>query len=445
MKFLQSNFLVFILVILAVNAAKAQWVPTNGPIEGRTYMLAVGISSAGDTTLYAGTWNGGVFSSTDKGNSWSRIDGWKWWTTDPLGDTGFISSDIIMLTATPNGNGGTCLFALDARSNLFRSLNADTNWTAISLIPSNHNIGLFAVITDTTIYATTDSAVFLSNNLGTSWTKYNNNELASYAIYSLIVMPDGINNARLFATTSEGIFISTNNGVNWTVVNSEARNYYGLVVNHNKITGEANFYATDGRSIFRSTDNGVHWTTAGDFGPDIVIYCLAVSDSVLFAGTDRSGVGYSLDYGKNWMNGNYGFPSSDMRIYMLLVSSNYLYAATSSSVGSSSSVWRRPLSDIVTGIVDNHKENPSEFVLRQNYPNPFNPTTTISFSLPNRVYVSLKIYDSIGREIKALISEELSAGNHTHIWNASDMPSGVYFYRLQTGTFSETKKLILIK
>jgi len=85
------------------------------------------------------------------------------------------------------------------------------------------------------------------------------------------------------------------------------------------------------------------------------------------------------------------------------------------------------------------------YLLGQNYPNPFNPATTISFSVPTQSFVSLKIFDLLGREVVTLVSEMLSAGDHSRSWNASGFPSGVYFYRLQVGSFSETKKLILIR
>jgi hypothetical protein len=86
-----------------------------------------------------------------------------------------------------------------------------------------------------------------------------------------------------------------------------------------------------------------------------------------------------------------------------------------------------------------------EFGLAQNYPNPFNPSTTISFTIPLRSRVTLKIFDVIGREVATLVSDELTAGNYQRQWNASGFPSGVYFYRLQAGTYTDTKRLILLK
>jgi hypothetical protein len=85
------------------------------------------------------------------------------------------------------------------------------------------------------------------------------------------------------------------------------------------------------------------------------------------------------------------------------------------------------------------------YVLGQNYPNPFNPATTISFSVPTQSFVSLKVFDSLGRVVSNLISERMSAGTHARQWDATGLASGVYFYRLLAGSFVETKKLILLR
>jgi len=100
---------------------------------------------------------------------------------------------------------------------------------------------------------------------------------------------------------------------------------------------------------------------------------------------------------------------------------------------------------MLTGVEDNHKQIPTRFALEQNYPNPFNPSTTISFSLPFKSFVSLKVFDALGREVSILLAEELLAGTYSRQWNAAGLPSGVYFSRLQAGSFTETKKLILLR
>ncbi len=88
---------------------------------------------------------------------------------------------------------------------------------------------------------------------------------------------------------------------------------------------------------------------------------------------------------------------------------------------------------------------PHNFFLGQNYPNPFNPTTAIQFSIPKSSFVTLQLADVLGKEIRVLISEQLQAGKYRINWNAEDLPSGVYFYRLKVGNFMNTKKTVLLK
>ncbi len=88
---------------------------------------------------------------------------------------------------------------------------------------------------------------------------------------------------------------------------------------------------------------------------------------------------------------------------------------------------------------------PLKFFLNQNYPNPFNPTTTIQYSLPEGSFVTLKVYDLLGREMRTLVNQRQSAGTKSVEFDAGSLPSGLYLYRLQAGSFKATKKIILIK
>lgn len=88
---------------------------------------------------------------------------------------------------------------------------------------------------------------------------------------------------------------------------------------------------------------------------------------------------------------------------------------------------------------------PSEFSLSQNYPNPFNPTTTISFDVPKNSFVKLKIYDVSGKELAILVNENLNIGSYNYQWDASNFPSGIYFYKLEANDFVDTKRMVLLK
>ena len=88
---------------------------------------------------------------------------------------------------------------------------------------------------------------------------------------------------------------------------------------------------------------------------------------------------------------------------------------------------------------------PGSFSLHQNYPNPFNPVTNISFNIPAKSFVTLKVYDGLGREVSTLLSEELPQGTYSRTWNTEGLASGTYYYRLQAGGSIQTRKLLLLK
>jgi hypothetical protein len=89
--------------------------------------------------------------------------------------------------------------------------------------------------------------------------------------------------------------------------------------------------------------------------------------------------------------------------------------------------------------------SPDQFELMQNYPNPFNPATSITFSLPEKSNVILKVFNSLGEEVAELVNEYMEAGTYTYNFDASKLPSGIYIYTLQTGELFISKKMTLIK
>ncbi len=107
--------------------------------------------------------------------------------------------------------------------------------------------------------------------------------------------------------------------------------------------------------------------------------------------------------------------------------------------------WRFNVNVSPIGITHTGNEVPKKFALMQNYPNPFNPTTIINYELPITNYVSLRVYDVLGKEVVTLVNEKQNAGRYEVDWDATNYPSGVYFYKIAAGDFVETKKMILIK
>lgn len=128
------------------------------------------------------------------------------------------------------------------------------------------------------------------------------------------------------------------------------------------------------------------------------------------------------------------------------------YWRVKSSNGTEESIYSSSAKFNVDGIVevDDNEIQPIVYSLEQNYPNPFNPTTTIKFSLPESHFVSIKIYNMLGQEVRTLVNEQRNEGNHSIIWNGKDnsgnqLASGTYIYRIKAGDFTSTKKMILLK
>lgn len=135
------------------------------------------------------------------------------------------------------------------------------------------------------------------------------------------------------------------------------------------------------------------------------------------------------------------------RIKFTPAASNTLYSGelTINNSDSTLKIALNGISGEVNGITPVSGEIPNTYNLSQNYPNPFNPATYIKFSLPEAGFVKLIIYDIMGREVNTLVSENLKAGSYVADWDASSATSGVYFYKLITDNYTETKRMILVK
>ena len=203
------------------------------------------------------------------------------------------------------------------------------------------------------------------------------------------------------------------------------------------ISGANLFVGTLYGGVFFSSNNGTSWTAVNTGLTNTYVRAFAVSSTNIFAGTD-GGVFLSTNNGTSWTAVNTGLTNTQVRA--LVVSGTNLFVGTSGD-----GVWRRPLSEMTTGVKDNHKQIPTRFVLEQNYPNPFNPSTVISYQLPVNSYVTLKIFDMLGCEVATLVNEEQSAGWKEVQWNASGFASGIYVYRLTADKYNEIRRMIMMK
>ena len=365
---------------------------------------------------------GGVHISTNNGGNWHQ--------------TAFNNENISSIAVSGNKiYAGTFNDPYPSIYCIYISTNNGSNWAQCSL--TGKNILSLTAFGNNVIAGTQFNGVYLSTDNGNTWTQT--------GLYNQSVSSFARTGNYVFAGSQDsGVYISTDNGASWTQTALNDKQVYSLAVNGNSI-----FAGTRFNGIYLSTNNGTAWTQTALNNKDVS--SLSVSGNNIFAVADNSSSGYSSVYlstnnGVNWSEKNQGFKNLRyLHINDLLITDNYIYAGTWKY-----SVWRRSLSEII-GIQTITTETPSTFSLSQNYPNPFNPNTVVRFSLSVVSDVVLKVYDVTGKEVQTLVNERVQAGSYETTFDARQggssrgLNSGVYFYKLTTEDFSETKRMILLK
>lgn len=401
---------------------------TNVPLGGAVNGIAVNGKNIFVCTDF------GIFLSTDDGTSWSAT------SQANLGANAIVAE-------------GEKLFVV--RNGVSLSTDGGISWNAVNNGLPSYSVVFKIAISGTTLFAMVYGSmmmmggwgIFRSTDDGAHWTAVG---LGYLSVYTIAAYSNSAGDTDIFAGTdgglnngylTPGVFLSTDDGISWDSLGLVNVNVRAIAAVHNG-SGDSSIFAGTTNGIFRSTNGGLSWDTVNTGIPDTIVRALAVSPNGtggnnLFAGTD-SGVFLSTNNGDKWTSVNTGFTNTTC-VMVFSVSGTYLFAGTNNGV------WRRPLSEMITEVERLSAVLPMHFSLDQNYPNPFNPATIISFSLPSKSFVSLKVFDIIGKEVATIVSEEMSAGNHSRQWNAANISSGIYFCQMQAGSFVETKKLVLLK
>jgi hypothetical protein len=405
--------------LLVTQISLAQWVLTNGPKDLPIYSFAadgINVYAAADTDGTVAT-GGCVFLSTNNGEDWSNV-------SNGL-NCGAIESLAI---------NDTNIFAGSVEGGVFLSTNMGANWTSVSSGLGNLFVRALLVTPNgtggTNLYAgTMGGGIFISTNNGTNWTSVNAG-LMNLGVSSLDYIQNDEGDIILFAGTGSGVFVSINNGANWTQTALNTNYVQSLT-----ISGE-DIFASTGR-LFLSTDRGALWTDVTTGLSNLPVFALATYENNVFALTNWGNIFLSTNNGADWELINEGI--IDTLVLAIGINDSYIFAS-----GVGEGIWRRPISEMITNI-ENTIELPKTFTIEQNYPNPFNPGTTIKYSVPKLSFVTIKIYDVLGSEVAALVNEEKPIGRYEVTFDATQLPSGVYFYRLQAGSFVQTRKMILLK
>ena len=406
----------------------------------------------------------GILTSTDNGNNWNLSDNY-----------GLIERDVDLIEIC-----GTNIIAVGLDQIIEANITTDegSTWKPIT------SAGIFLSIltlNDNSIIAGTrnipDYGLYRSDNGGIDWYQVNQNTIFEMISTNtgLYAIGDTIINTMPISPKKK-LMKSFNEGISWEILNNGISGYENLTLSNQILFVVKPDYYCD--SLFRSVDNGNSWESV--FSDSVIINSVAQIDSNIFVGTSKNpqsyagkiGLFHSYDNGETWINilpdtevkcliskgpdliiatenkilksSDYGSTFADIsegflgRVNSFKIKSPYLYAAASSGV------WRRPLTEI-TDVNNQFNNDPADYDLAQNYPNPFNPSTTIKYQIPKDGIVTLKIYDILGKEVKTLVNEQKPTGRYEVKFDASELATGVYIYRIKVNDFVSVKKMVLLK
>jgi photosystem II stability/assembly factor-like uncharacterized protein len=273
---------------------------------------------------------------------------------------------------------------------------------------------------------------------------------------------------------------TTNAGANWSTLNTPLAGQHFLFQvffrNANTAILSSSSYTTSIPDILRTSDGGANWSFVYNGTPSQITFKIAdVNSDTMIAVGQAGNILRTNNSGLNWSNltfGSYNLNNITMLNNSLAYAVGQNVIIKTTNTGDNWNVQYAPSSNLqavyflnaqtgwacgtqgklfkttnggTTAINKNGGPVSDKFSLSQNYPNPFNPVTNIKFEMPKSAMVKLVVYDLLGREITTLVNEELSPGIYEVSWVGSNYPSGVYFYLLTTGGFSESKKMVMIK
>lgn len=408
-------FLLLCISFASTSALARQWMPVNNGLSTLTAPSIV----ANAETLYASVYGGGVYKSTDLGDNWVSIS------------TNIGTLQVSDIQLAPYVLAGT-------DSGVYMRV-SDGNWGHFPTTGMENTLVRFLTLTpespDPRLNVGTPGGIF--RQLHTSdWESANNGlvgpalDVRSLTAYESSTVDYGM------AGTADGIYMTFDNYATWQK-KSNGLSGSSLRINKALNLGSSAAVAETDSGLFVTTDLGENWITViptelfttggiGTYpGTGLAIYFFGVKG---FATTNFS---TWIDIGMEGVTGGH--------VLDFATTSAYIYVSTQTG-----GIFRKALTDLTSAGIEPAGQFRG-FNLAQNYPNPFNPATRISYSVLREGFVSLVIYDMLGREVATLVQERQEPGEYFTTWNADGVPSGVYFYRLAAGEYVSTQKMVLMR
>lgn len=392
-----------------------QWTGVN---TGLPVLLAPSIVSNAET-LYVSVYGGGVYKSTDYGDNWTSIN------------TGLNTLQVSAIELAPYVIAGT-------DSGVYIRVD-DSTWGHFPTAGMANTLVRFLTLTPDSpsprLNVGTPDGIF-RQLVTQDWEAANNGLLgAALDIRSLTAYKSSTVNYGITGT-ADGVYMTFDNYATWQ---RKSNGLTGSSLRINKVLNlgsPAAIAATDS-GLFATTDVGENWIS------------VIPSETCMTTGGGNypgTGLGIYVFGAKGFVTTNFSsWDEIDMSgtagglVLDFVTTQNYIFVTTQSG-----GVFRKALSDI-TAVDEQVSDVPHGFSLSQNYPNPFNPATRINYALPVSEHVRLSVYNMLGQEVVRVVDEVQEAGNKTVTFDAGELPSGMYTYRITAGTFTEVKKMVLMK
>jgi photosystem II stability/assembly factor-like uncharacterized protein len=379
--------------------------------------------SLSNPLIYYSTGIQGIHRSEEAGKTWKYVGGV---VTQNLVAIHPKNPDVVFNAQMPNITVFSLWRTFSKGQNWDYILTSSRRFIAIEFDPENFN----------TIYAISHS-LHKSTDLGDTW------QIISVPTgpYSLQINPK--DNSEFYLGTREGVFKSTDGGLNWNYLGLPAGyNITVLISPYNLNTLYASVYDI---GFFKSADAGKTWEERNNGLSSYKFTQLKVNPKIpdqVFIGTEDDGIYHSNNSGSTWYKLEPPFPAQYINAIAIdTIGTGRLLAASMNVNG----VYFLDSISTITSLEYEENDIPKDFKLYQNYPNPFNPATTIEFSITQREKLIIEIYDLLGQRVRVLLDEEMEKGQYKINFNANGLPSGIYFYNINNGRSSITKKMVIVR
>jgi photosystem II stability/assembly factor-like uncharacterized protein len=427
-KFITFFTVLFVGIFLSFNSIFAQsWVnagsvPNPGPQPS--------ITVVNSNVVWIGGGNGDtarIFRTLNSGINWDVVP-----VTGMTHEVGCIAAITPDLAYVGEG-------IVNGYANLFKTTNGGLNWVSVYQTPNNR--GFFNGLIFGLAIA---ERIYRSSNSGVNWIELNAGANGVSNAHNSLMLVDNIFYGFGLNNGAARVKLTVDNSATWlTQTINITGNYTSAIGFHsNKLYGVA---ATSSSLpiIARTTDGGATWSSV-NIGAGISGTCFfnwIENTPVVYIVGSNGVIKRSNDNGLTWVitptAGVTGIAHFDF-ININNVIYGYAVAVNGSVIKLVDSIL------IITGI-NNIKTSPVEYSLSQNYPNPFNPSTNISFTIPAAGLTKLSVFNYLGQEAAVLKNEFMTPGSYDIVFDASKFASGVYYYKLVSGDYTNTKKMILVK